>query len=697
MPREYPLEKVRNFGIFAHIDAGKTTVSERVLFYTGRKHKIGEVHDGATTMDWMEQERERGITITAAATTCYWKDHRMNLIDTPGHIDFTVEVKRSMRVLDGGVAVFDGVAGVEPQSETNWRYADDFKVPRICFINKLDRTGADFYKDLKSVHDRLTKNAHPIQLPIGAEANFAGIVDLLKMRAFVFKDDLGKDIEESEIPEDLKKISQEYRVKLMDAVCENDEALMEKYLGGQEITEEEINVVIRRATIANDFVPVMCGSALKNKGVQQLLDAIVAYLPSPLDCPAITGVDPEDHDKHLTRHASDSDPFTALAFKIAADPYVGKLAFFRVYSGMLTAGSYLLNSTTGNRERVGRIVRLHANQREEVSEVFAGDIAAMVGLKDTFTGHTLCDPENPILLEAISFPEPVISIAIEPKTKVDQEKMGIALQKLAEEDPTFHVRTDEETNQIIISGMGELHLDILVDRMKREYNVECNVGQPQVSYRETIKGNADGEGKYIRQTGGRGQYGHCLLTIEKLPAGSGIEFEEVIKGGTVPREFFKPIEKGAREAAARGVMAGYPLLDVKIILTDGSFHEVDSSEAAFKIAGSMAFQDAARKAGVDILEPMMKVEAITPEDFMGSVVGDLNSKRGQIQQMHDRPGLKVIEAFVPLAEMFGYATSLRSMTQGRASYSMEFHHYEPVPSNVAKEIVEKRGGGPKRD
>ncbi len=697
MPREYPLEKIRNFGIFAHIDAGKTTVSERVLFYTGRKHKIGEVHEGDTTMDWMEQERERGITITAAATTCYWKDHRMNLIDTPGHIDFTVEVKRSMRVLDGGVAVFDGVAGVEPQSETNWRYADDFKVPRICFINKLDRTGADFYKDLKSVHDRLTKNAHPIQLPIGAESNFVGIVDLLKMRAFVFKDDLGKDIVESEIPEDLKQISQEYRTKLMDAVCENDEALMNKYLGGAEISEDEINVVIRRATIANDFVPVMCGSALKNKGVQQLLDAIVAYLPSPLDCPPITGVDPEDHEKHLARHASDSDPFTALAFKIAADPYVGKLAFFRVYSGTLTAGSYLLNSTTGNRERVGRIVRLHANQREEVSEVFTGDIAAMVGLKDTFTGHTLCDPENPILLEAISFPEPVISIAIEPKTKVDQEKMGIALQKLAEEDPTFHVRTDEETNQIIISGMGELHLDILVERMKREYGVECNVGQPQVSYRETIKGNADGEGKYIRQTGGRGQYGHCLLTIEKLPAGSGIEFEEVIKGGTVPREYFKPIEKGAREAAARGVAAGYPLLDVKIILTDGSFHEVDSSEAAFKIAGSMAFQDAARKAGVDILEPMMKVEAITPEDFMGSVVGDLNSKRGQIQQMNDRPGLKVIEAFVPLAEMFGYATSLRSMTQGRASYSMEFDHYEPVPSNVAKEIIEKRGGGAKRE
>jgi len=693
MPREYSLEKTRNFGIFAHIDAGKTTVSERVLFYTGRKHKIGEVHDGATTMDWMEQERERGITITAAATTCFWKDHRMNLIDTPGHIDFTVEVKRSMRVLDGGVAVFDGVAGVEPQSETNWRYADDYKVPRICFINKLDRTGADFYKDLKSVHDRLTKHAYPIQLPIGTEANFIGIIDLLKMRAFIYKDDLGKDIEEGEIPQEYKEIADQWRAKLLDAVCENDEKLMEKYLGGEIPTEAEINVVIRKATIANDFVPVMCGSALKNKGVQHLLDAIVAYLPSPLDVPPVYGVDPEDPEKELVRHASDEEPFAALAFKIAADPFVGKLAFFRVYSGILKAGSYLLNSSTGNKERVGRIVRLHANIREEVDEVYAGDISAMVGLKGTFTGHTLCDPDHPILLESIVFPEPVISIAIEPKTKVDQEKMGVALQKLSEEDPTFRVRTDEETNQIIISGMGELHLDIIVDRMKREYGVECNVGKPQVSYRETIKGEtAEGEGKYIRQTGGRGQYGHCWVRIEKLPPGSGVEFEEEIKGGSVPREYFNPIEKGVREAADRGVIAGYPLLDVKIILTDGSFHEVDSSEAAFKIAGSMAFQAAARKTGVELLEPMMKVEVVTPEDFMGTVVGDLNSKRGQIQQMNDRSGAKVIDAFVPLAEMFGYATSLRSLTQGRASYSMEFDHYEPVPSNVAKEIVEKRGG-----
>ncbi len=692
MSREYSLENTRNFGIFAHIDAGKTTVSERILFYTGKKHKIGEVHEGEATMDWMAQERERGITITAAATTCFWKDHRLNLIDTPGHIDFTVEVKRSMRVLDGGVAVFDGVAGVEPQSETNWRYADDFHVPRICFINKLDRTGADFYKDLKSVHDRLTKQAYPIQLPIGTESNFIGIIDLIRMRAFFYNDDLGKDVEEKDIPDEYKAQADEWHAKLIEAVAENDEALMNKYLAGQELTQDEIKAVIRKATIANQFVPVMCGSALKNKGVQLLLDAVVAYLPSPLDVPPVMGKDPDDLEKEIPLYVDDNKPFVALAFKIAADPYVGKLAFFRVYSGTLKAGSYILNSSTGNKERVGRIVRLHANTREEVTEVFAGDIAAMVGPKETFTGHTLCDPEHPILLEAIVFPEPVISIAIEPKTKADQEKMGVALQKLAEEDPTFRVRTDEETNQVIISGMGELHLDIIVDRMKREYNVECNVGAPQVSYRETIKGDAEGEGKYIRQTGGRGQYGHCLVRIEKLPAGTGVEFEEEIKGGAIPKEYFNPIEKGAREAAERGVLAGYPILDVKIVLFDGTYHDVDSSEAAFKIAGSMAFQAAARKAGLELLEPMMKVEVVTPEDFMGTVVGDLNSKRGQIQQMTDRSGAKVIDAFVPLAEMFGYATSLRSLTQGRASYSMEFDHYESVPKNVAQEIVEKRGG-----
>ncbi len=692
MPREYSIEKTRNFGIFAHIDAGKTTVSERVLFYTGRKHKIGEVHEGEATMDWMAQEQERGITITASATTCFWKDHRVNLIDTPGHIDFTVEVKRSMRVLDGGVAVFDGVAGVEPQSETNWRYADEYMVPRICFINKLDRTGADFYKDLKSVHDRLTKNAHPIQLPIGTESNFIGIVDLIKMRAFFYRDDLGKVVEEMDIPSDMKDHAQMWRGKLLEAVAENDESLMNKYLSGEELSEEEVNAVIRKATIANQFVPVMCGSALKNKGVQLLLDAVVAYLPSPLDVPPVTGLDPDDREKVIERQASDNEPFAALAFKIAADPYVGKLAFFRVYSGMVKSGSYILNSSTGNKERVSRIVRLHANTREDVSEVFAGEIAAMVGLKTTFTGHTLCDIEHPILLEAIKFPDPVISIAIEPKTKVDQEKMGNALQKLAEEDPTFRVRTDDETNQVIISGMGELHLDIIVDRMKREFHVECSVGQPQVSYRETIKGDAEGEGKYIRQTGGRGQYGHVLVRVEKLPSGSGIIFEEEVKGGAIPKEYFNAIEKGVREAADRGVLAGYPILDSKIILYDGSYHEVDSSEAAFKIAGSMAFQVAVKKAGVELLEPMMKVEVVTPEDFLGPVVGDLNSKRGQIQQMGDRSGVKVIDAFVPLAEMFGYATSLRSLTQGRASYSMEFDHYEPVPSNVTKEIVEKRGG-----
>ncbi len=692
MPREYPLDKIRNFGIFAHIDAGKTTVSERILFYTGRKHKIGEVHEGGATMDWMEQEQERGITITAAATTCFWKDHSLNLIDTPGHIDFTVEVKRSMRVLDGGVAVFDGVAGVEPQSETNWRYADDYDIPRIVFINKLDRTGADFFKDLDSIHDRLTKNAYPIQLPIGAEGDFVGVVDLIKMKAFIYKDDLGKDIEETEIPDDLKELSDEWRGKLMEAVAENDEDLMNKYLGGEEVSVEEINKVIRKATIANDFIPVMCGSALKNKGVQILLDAIVNFLPSPLDVPDITGVDPDDEEKVVERKADDSSPFSALAFKIAADPFVGKLAFFRVYSGSVKAGSYILNSSIGKKERVGRIVVLHANSREEVSEVHAGGIAAMVGLKETYTGHTLCDIENPILLESITFPEPVISIAIEPKTKVDQEKMALALQKLAEEDPTFKIRTDEETNQVIISGMGELHLDIIVDRLKREFSVECSVGKPQVSYRETIKTNAEGEGKFIRQSGGRGQYGHCLVKIEKLEPGAGVEFEEIIKGGSIPREYFNAIEKGIREAADRGVMAGYPLLDVKVTLYDGSFHDVDSSEAAFKIAGSMAFQDAAKKAGIELLEPMMKVESITPEDYMGTVVGDLNSKRGQIQEMSDRSGVKVVSAFVPLAEMFGYATTLRSLSQGRASYSMEFDHYSAVPSNVSKEIVEKRGG-----
>jgi elongation factor G len=693
MPREYSLEKTRNFGIIAHIDAGKTTVSERVLFYTGRTHKIGEVHEGEATMDWMEQERERGITITAAATTCFWKDHRMNLIDTPGHIDFTVEVKRSLRVLDGACVIFDGVAGVEPQSETNWRYADDYKVPRLCFINKLDRTGADFFKDLASIHNRLTKNAYPLQLPIGAEANFQGVVDLIKMKAFYYRDDVGKVIEELEIPDDMKALAEEWRGKLVEAIAATDENLMNKYLGGEELTEQELKTALRHATIKVEIIPVLCGSALKNKGVQFMLDAIVDYLPSPLDIPPVKAHSVDNPEEMVERPASDTAPFAALAFKIAADPFVGKLAFFRVYSGTVKAGTYVLNPLTGERERISRIVRLHANKREEVDEVFAGEIAAAVGLKSTFTGHTLCDENNPVILESITFPEPVISIAIEPKTKADQEKMGLALQRLAEEDPTFRVCTDEETNQVIISGMGELHLDIIVDRMKREYKVEANVGAPQVSYRETIKSSGvEGEGKYIKQTGGRGQYGHAVIRLEKNEPGKGYEFAEEIKGGAVPKEFFNPIDKGAHEAVDRGVLAGYPILDVKVTLIDGSYHDVDSNEAAFKIAGSMAFQDAAKKAGLVLLEPMMKVEVIMPEEYMGTIVGDLNSKRGQIQEMTERSGNKVVTAFVPLAELFGYATQLRSISQGRGSYSMEFDHYEEVPSNVAKTIVEARSG-----
>ncbi|MBI4598714.1 elongation factor G [Candidatus Uhrbacteria bacterium] len=696
MPREYHLEKTRNIGIIAHIDAGKTTVSERVLFYTGKKHKIGEVHEGEATMDWMEQERERGITITAAATTCFWKGHRINLIDTPGHIDFTVEVKRSLRVLDGAVTVFDGVAGVEPQSETNWRYADDYKVPRICFINKLDRTGADFFKDLDSIHTRLSKKAHPIQLPIGTEDQFVGIIDLIDQKAHIFKDDMGKDVEETAIPEAYAASAVEWRGKMIEAIAENEEVLMEKYLAGGELTSEELRATLRKAVIQGEIFPVMCGSALKNKGVQLLLDAVNAYLPSPLDIPPVVGFDPDHPDQQIERKADDAEPFAALAFKIAADPFVGKLAFFRVYSGTLKAGSYVLNSSTGDKERIGRIVRLHANHREDVDEVYAGEIAAAVGLKATFTGHTLSDIDHPIVLESIVFPEPVISVAIEPKTKVDQEKMGVALAKLAEEDPTFRVRTDEETLQIIIAGMGELHLDIIVDRMRREYKVEATVGQPQVAYKETIHGKAEAEGKYIRQSGGRGQYGHCVLRVEPSEPGKGFEFVEEIKGGVIPREFIAPIEKGAHEAADRGVLAGYPLIDVKVTVFDGSYHEVDSNEAAFKIAGSMAFQDATRKAGLVLLEPIMKVEVVTPEDFMGSVMGDINSKRGQILEMIERSGVKVISAMVPLAEMFGYATSLRSMTQGRASYSMQFDHYQDIPRNVAETIIAARSGTNRR-
>ncbi len=692
MPREYSQEKTRNIGIIAHIDAGKTTVSERVLFYTGKKHKIGEVHEGAATMDWMEQEQERGITITAAATTCFWKGHRINLIDTPGHIDFTVEVKRSLRVLDGACVIFDGVAGVEPQSETNWRYADDYGVPRLCFINKLDRTGADFFKDLESIHTRLTKRAYPIQLPIGAEDKFVGIIDLLRMKAEIYKDEMGKEIEESEVPADMLGLAKEWRAKLLEAIVENDETLMTKYLAGEEIPLEDLKRVLRKACIAVQIIPVLCGSALKNKGVQMMLDAVVDYLPSPMDVPPMKGFDVENHDIAILREPKDSEPFTALAFKIAADPFVGKLAFFRVYSGSIKAGSYVLNTANGERERIGRIVRLHANSREDVDEVFAGEIAAAVGLKNTFTGHTLCDPDHPIVLESITFPEPVIFIAIEPKTKVDQEKMGVALQKLAEEDPTFKVHTDEETLQTIIGGMGELHLDIIVERMKREFGVEATVGKPQVAYKETIKGSAEAEGKYIRQSGGRGQYGHCWLRIEKNEKGKGFEFFEEIKGGSIPKEFISPIEKGAREASMRGVLAGYLMIDIKVTVFDGSYHDVDSSEAAFKIAASMAFQDGCKKAGLILLEPIMKVEVVTPEDFMGSVVGDISSKRGQILEMGERPGVKVIKSVVPLAEMFGYATSLRSMTQGRASYTMEFDHYEEAPKAVTEEIVAARTG-----
>lgn len=695
MPREYTLEKTRNIGIIAHIDAGKTTVTERILFYSGKKHKIGEVHEGEAEMDWMEQERERGITITSAATTCFWaprgdesKKCRINIIDTPGHIDFTVEVQRSLRVLDGGVMVFDGVAGVEPQSETVYHQAEKFQVPLIAFVNKMDRTGADFYADLESIRTRLTKNAFPIQLPIGAESNFLGIIDLLNQKATIYKDEEGKQMEETDIPEDMKELAEKYRGEMIEAIVQNDEALMNKYLGGEEIPVEDLNKALRLATINNEIMPVMCGTALKNKGVQRLLDAVCDFLPSPLDVPPVEGHAVNDEEKIIVRKASDEEPFAALAFKIAVDPFVGKLAFFRVYSGKIEAGSYVYNSSTGTKERIGRIVQMHANSREEIKEVYAGDIAAAVGLKDTVTGNTLCDENSKVILESIVFPEPVISVAIEPKTKADQEKMGIALQKLAEEDPTFRVKGDEETMQTIISGMGELHLEVIVDRMKREFKVEANVGKPQVAYKETIKSSAEAEGKYIKQSGGRGQYGHCWIRIEPLSDDSeeNFEFVDEVKGGTIPREFIPAIQKGVKESMDKGVIAGYPLLKIKATVYDGSYHDVDSNEAAFKIAGSMAFSEAAKKANPVLLEPIMKVEVTTPEEFMGDVIGNLNSKRGQIEEMGDRGQAKVIDAKVPLAEMFGYATELRSMTQGRASYAMEFSNYAEVPHNVAEEI-----------
>jgi elongation factor G len=686
MPREYPLEKTRNIGIIAHIDAGKTTVTERVLFYTGISHKIGEVHEGEATMDWMEQEKERGITITSAATTCFWQDHRINIIDTPGHVDFTVEVERSLRVLDGGVVVFDGVAGVEPQSETVWHQADKYKVPRLCFINKMDRTGADFYAAYESIRERLSQNAIAVQLPIGAEDKFEGSIDLIREVAYKFSGEMGEKVEETEIPSDMQDKVKEYREKMIEKIVEQDDALMEKYLGGEEISAEDLEGALRKGVLAYTVIPVFCGTALKNKGVQPILDAVIKFLPSPVDVPPVEGTNPKTEEKEK-REAKDDGVFAGLAFKVATDPFVGKLIFFRVYSGTLQSGSYVLNANTGKKERVGRILRMHANKREEVKEVYSGDIAAIVGLKGTTTGDTLCDENNPIILEKITFPEPVISIAIEPKTKADQEKMGNALKELSEEDPTFKRKTDEDTGQTIISGMGELHLDVIVDRMKREFKVEGNIGEPQVAFKETIKSLSEAEGKYIKQSGGRGQYGHVYLKLEPRERGKGFEFSNEIKGGVIPQEFIPAVEKGVKEAMDRGVIAGYPVIDVKATLYDGSYHDVDSSEAAFKIAGSMAFQEGVKKGTPILLEPMMKIEVTTPEEFMGDVIGDLNSKRAQIQEMVDRANMKVVSAMVPLAEMFGYATSLRSLSQGRANYTMEFDHYEEVPRNVADKII----------
>ncbi len=691
MAREYSLEKTRNIGIMAHIDAGKTTTTERILFYTGVNHKIGEVHDGAATMDWMVQEQERGITITSAATTCHWKGHRINIIDTPGHVDFTVEVERSLRVLDGAVTVLTARGGVEPQTETVWRQAEKYNVPRMAYVNKMDITGADFYNVVKMMHERLQANAVPIQLPIGAEDTFKGIVDLIKMEAIVYEDDLGKVEDEVAIPDDMKDQAEEYREKLLEACSEQDDEFMEKYLGGEEITEDDIKKVIRKATVTCQMVPVTCGTSYRNKGVQPLLDAIVDFMPAPTDIPPIAGVDPETGEEDH-RPSSDEEPFAALAFKIMTDPFVGKLAFFRVYSGTLDAGSYVYNSTKGKKERIGRILQMHANHRKEIEKVYSGDIAAAVGLKDTTTGDTLCDEEHPIILESMEFPDPVISVAVEPATKNDQQKMGVALQKLAEEDPTFRVRTDEETGQTIISGMGELHLQIIVDRMLREFHVDCKVGEPQVAYRETIRKTVEAEGKFVRQSGGHGQYGHCWLKLEPQEPGEGFAFENKVVGGAIPKEFIKPVEDGVRQAMESGVVAGYPMVDIKATVFDGSFHEVDSSEAAFKVAGSMAFKNGAGKANPVLLEPYVKVEVTVPEEYMGDVIGDLNSRRGRIEGMEARNGAQVINGFVPLSEMFGYSTDLRSKTQGRGNYSMEVAYYDEVPKNIADQIVAKNKG-----
>jgi elongation factor G len=702
MPRQIELEKVRNIGIIAHIDAGKTTTTERILYYTGRTYKIGEVHEGTATMDWMPQEQERGITITSAATTASWRlnnvDYRINIIDTPGHVDFTVEVERSLRVLDGGVVVFDGVAGVEPQSETVWRQADKYSVPRICFVNKMDRTGASFERCVGMIVDRLGARPAVVQLPIGSEDTFRGTVDLFTMRATVYYDDLGKDVRDEEIPAHMVEAAQKARADLVEAIAETDDELTLLYLEGQELSIEEMKRGLRAAAISGKLVPVLCGASLKNKGVQKLLDAVVEYLPSPLDRPAIIGTLPgevmgDEGVEVITRETSDGAPFTGLVFKIVADPYVGKLAYFRVYSGTIEKGSYVLNTTRGQRERLGRILQMHANHREDIDVVYAGDIACMVGPKQSFTGDTICDPSNPIVLESIRFPEPVVELAIEPKTKADQEKMGVALNRLAEEDPTFRVYTDSETNQTIIKGMGELHLEVIVDRMRREYKVEANQGKPQVSYREKITQQVENETRFVRQTGGKGQFAHVKVRFEPQEPGAGFEFVNGVIGGSVPREYVPAVEQGIKEAMSSGVIAGYPVVDLKATLYDGSFHEVDSSEMAFKIAGSMCLKEAVRRARPQLLEPVMKVETVTPEDFLGAVLGDLNSRRGRVEGMEARGNAQVVKAYVPLATMFGYTTDLRSSTQGRATSSMEFERYEPLPDALAKEIIEKRANG----
>lgn len=691
MPREFSLENTRNIGIMAHIDAGKTTTTERILFYTGRIHKIGETHEGASQMDWMEQEQERGITITSAATTAQWKGHRVNIIDTPGHVDFTVEVERSLRVLDGAVTVLDAQSGVEPQTETVWRQATTYGVPRIVFVNKMDKIGANFLYSVDTLHDRLQANAHAIQLPIGAEDQFNGIIDLVEMKAVFYANDLGTEITEGEIPDEYKDQAEEYRNKLIEAVAELDEDLMMKYLEGEEITVEELKAGIRKATLSVEFFPVLCGSAFKNKGVQLMLDAVVDYLPSPLDIPSIKGIIP-DTNEDVERHADDNEPFSALAFKVMTDPYVGKLTFFRVYSGTLQSGSYVLNSTKGKRERIGRILQMHANHRQEIPEVHAGDIAAAVGLKDTTTGDTLCDEKNPVILESMEFPEPVISVAIEPKSKADQDKMSTALQKLQEEDPTFRAHTDQETGQTIIEGMGELHLDIIVDRMRREFKVEANVGAPQVAYRETFTTSAQVEGKFVRQSGGRGQYGHVWIEFSPNEQGKGFEFENAIVGGVVPREYIPAVQAGLEDAMKNGVIAGYPLVDIKAKLFDGSYHDVDSSEMAFKVAASLALKNAAKKCNPVLLEPIMRVEVVIPEEYLGDIMGDITSRRGRVEGMEARGNAQVVRAMVPLAEMFGYATSLRSNTQGRGTFTMFMDHYEEVPKSIAEEIIKKNSG-----